>query len=280
MVFKIETRVIRKINFKEKVGKIMESFDRLIEIMERLRAPGGCPWDAEQTHKSLIRHLIEESYELADAVEKEDADHMAEELGDVLLQVVFHATIAKGNNSFTMDNVINQLCDKLIHRHPHVFADATVRDSKDVIRNWEKLKKKEESKQARESILSGIPESMPALLQALKIQSTVSRVGFDWDAPEEVMLKIDEEQAELADAMEEGDIKKIEDEIGDLIFSVVNLSRLLHVDPETALRSTNRKFTRRFYEIEKAAKERGVRLVDMPMAEKDAIWEEAKDRIE
>ena len=256
----------------------MEEFDRLITIMDRLRGPGGCPWDAEQDHKSIMKHLIEEAYELADAVESGDPESMAEELGDVLLQVVFHSTIAKENNTFTLSAVINHLCDKLIHRHPHVFGDATVRDSKEVIRNWEKLKKKENGKQERKSILSGIPESLPALLQAFKIQSTVSRVGFDWEAPQEVLLKIDEEQAELADAMEAGDNEKIENEIGDLIFSVVNLARLLHVDPESALRKTNRKFTRRFFEIEKAAKEKGIRLADMPMKEKDEIWEAAKNK--
>jgi tetrapyrrole methylase family protein/MazG family protein len=257
----------------------MEEFDRLIEIMDRLRGPGGCPWDAEQDHKSIMKHLIEEAYELADAVDSGDPESMAEELGDVLLQVVFHGVIAKDNHTFTLAEVVTRLCDKLVHRHPHVFGDVTVADSREVIRNWEKLKKKENGKQERESILSGIPESLPALLQAMKIQSTVSRVGFDWESPEEVLLKIDEEQAELADAMETEDIGKIENEIGDLIFSVVNLARLLHVDPEAALRRTNRKFTRRFFEIEKAAKTRGIQLADMPMAEKDKIWESAKDKI-
>jgi tetrapyrrole methylase family protein / MazG family protein len=257
----------------------MDEIDRLIQIMDRLRGPGGCPWDAEQDHKSIMKHLIEEAYELADAVDSGDPESMAEELGDVLLQVVFHSTIAKENNTFTLSEVINHLCDKLIHRHPHVFGDATVADSKEVIRNWERLKKKETGKQERESILSGVPESLPALLQAFKIQSTVSRVGFDWEAPQEVLLKIDEERTELTDAMESGDNGKIENEIGDLIFSVVNLARLLNIDPEAALRQTNRKFTRRFFEIEKAAKARGIRLADMPMKEKDEIWEASKDKI-
>jgi tetrapyrrole methylase family protein/MazG family protein len=262
-----------------KAGKNMDEFDRLIEIMDRLRGPGGCPWDAEQDHKSIMKHLIEEAYELADAVESGDPESMAEELGDVMLQVVFHSAIAKDNNTFTLSEVIRHLCDKLIHRHPHVFGDVTVADSKEVIRNWEKLKKKENGKQERESILSGIPESLPALLQAHKIQSTVSRVGFDWEIPQEVLLKIDEEQAELTDAMVSGDTQKMENEIGDLIFSVVNLARLLHIDPEAALRNTNRKFTRRFFEIEKAAKEKGIRLSDMPMREKDEIWDASKDKI-
>lgn len=255
----------------------MDAFDRLIDIMDRLRGPGGCPWDAEQDHRSIMKHLIEESYELADAVLKNDPESMAEELGDVLLQVVFHSAIAKDNNQFTLEKVINHLCDKLIHRHPHVFGDVKVRDSNEVLRNWEKLKKKENGKQERESILSGVPDSLPALLQAHKIQATVSRVGFDWERPEEVLLKIDEEKEELAEAVAGADKEKIENEIGDLIFTVVNFSRLLHIDPEAALRRTNQKFTRRFYEIEKAAKARGVKLSDMSMVEKDEIWEEAKD---
>ncbi len=255
----------------------MDEFDRLIAIMDRLRGPGGCPWDAEQDHKSILRHLIEEAYELADAVDSGDPESMMEELGDVLLQVVFHSAIAKDQNQFTITDVICGLCEKLIHRHPHVFGDVRVRDSQDVIRNWEKLKKKENRKSARDSILSGISKSLPALIYALKIQTAVSRVGFDWEIPQEVMLKINEELSELALAMESGDMENIEGEIGDLLFSVVNLARLLHVDPEAALRRTNQKFIRRFYEIEKTAKQKNLRLADMPLDEKDAIWNAAKE---
>ncbi len=256
----------------------MEAMDRLMDIMDTLRGPGGCPWDREQDHKSIMKCLIEEAYELADAIEQEDAGELKEELGDVFLQVVFHAAIARDNKMFTLDEVVNELCDKLIYRHPHVFGDASVRDSDEVIKNWERLKRKENTKKQRESILSGIPNTLPALLNALKIQSVVSRVGFDWGNPEGVVDKIKEEIEEVEDAMASKKEDRMEDEIGDLIFSVVNLARLLKIDPEAALRRTNKKFSRRFYEIEKAAREKNIRLVEMPMEEKDRIWEAAKEK--
>jgi tetrapyrrole methylase family protein/MazG family protein len=254
----------------------MEALDRLMDIMDTLRGPGGCPWDVEQDHKSIMKCLIEETYELADAIEEEDVDVLKEELGDVFLQVVFHSAIAKDNNMFTLDEVINELCDKLIYRHPHVFGDVSVRDSAEVIKNWERLKRKENTKKERESILSGIPNTLPALLNALKIQSIVSRVGFDWENPEGVVDKIKEEIQELVDAMESKNKDRMEDEIGDLFFSVVNLARQLKIDPEATLRRTNKKFSHRFFEIEKVAKEQDVGLSEMPMAEKERIWEAAK----
>jgi tetrapyrrole methylase family protein/MazG family protein len=257
----------------------MEALDRLMDIMDTLRGPGGCPWDMEQDHKSIMKCLIEESYELADAIEEENADDLKEELGDVFMQVVFHSAIAKDNNMFTLDEVINELCDKLIYRHPHVFGDVQVRDSEEVIKNWERLKRKENTKKNRESILSGIPNTLPALLNALKIQSVVSRVGFDWENPEGVVDKIKEEIREVEEAMDGKNKDRMEDEIGDLFFSVVNLARLLKIDPEAALRRTNKKFSRRFYEIEKIAKERNIGLSEMSLAEKDRIWEAAKKKI-
>ncbi len=257
----------------------MEAMDRLMDIMDTLRGPGGCPWDVEQDHKSIMKCLIEETYELADAIDGDDVDVLKEELGDVFLQVVFHSAIARDNKMFTLDEVINELCDKLIYRHPHVFGDTSVRDSGEVIKNWERLKRKEKTKKQRESILSGIPNTLPALLNALKIQSVVSRVGFDWENPEGVVDKIKEEIQELGDAMEVKNKDRMEDEIGDLFFSVVNLARLLNIDPEAALRRTNKKFSQRFYEIEKKAKEQNIRLSEMPMAEKDRIWEDAKKKI-
>ena len=250
--------------------------DRLMKIMDTLRGPGGCPWDMEQDHKSIMKCLIEETYELADAIDGDDVEILKEELGDVFLQVVFHSAIARDSGKFTLDDVITVLCDKLVYRHPHVFGDVSMRDSEEVIKNWERLKRKETTKKERESILSGIPATLPALLAALKIQSVVSRVGFDWAAPEGVVDKIKEEIEEVHDAMGTKDPDRMEDEIGDLIFSVVNLARLLKIDPESALRRTNKKFTRRFFEIEKAAKAQNIRLTDMPLAEKDRIWEAAK----
>ncbi|MCD6585570.1 MAG: nucleoside triphosphate pyrophosphohydrolase [Desulfobacteraceae bacterium] len=257
----------------------MEALDRLMDIMDTLRGPGGCPWDVEQDHKSIMKCLIEETYELADAIEENDTDALKEELGDVFLQVVFHSAIAKDNKRFTLDEVINELCDKLIYRHPHVFGDVNVRDSDEVIKNWERLKRKENIKKERKSILSGIPNTLPALLNALKIQSVVSRVGFDWENPEGVVDKIKEELQEAEAAMDKKNKDQMEDEIGDLFFSVVNLARLLKIDPEAALRRTNKKFSRRFYEIEKVAKEQNIGLSEMPLKEKDRIWEAAKGEI-
>jgi len=254
----------------------MEAFDRLVKIMETLRAPGGCPWDAEQTHQSLVKNLIEEAYELADAIDADESEYIMEELGDVLLQVVFHSTLAKEAERFEVADVINYLCDKLVYRHPHVFGDTKVSDAGDVIRNWDRLKRKENGKAKRESILSGVPSSLPALLYALKIQSTASRVGFDWERPDEIREKIDEELAELSAAMDDENSRDIADEIGDILFSVVNLARKLDIDPEAALRRSNRKFVSRFHAIEKTAAQSGKRLSEMPMDEKEAIWQAAK----
>jgi tetrapyrrole methylase family protein/MazG family protein len=257
----------------------MEALDRLMDIMDTLRGPGGCPWDMEQDHKSIMKCLIEETYELADAIEEEDMVDIKEELGDVFMQVVFHSAIAKDNKMFTLDEVINELCDKLIYRHPHVFGDAQVLDSEEVIKNWERLKRKENTKKHRKSILSGIPNTLPALLNALKIQSVVSRVGFDWENPEGVVDKIKEEIQEVEEAMDGKNKDQMEDEIGDLFFSVVNLARLLKIDPEAALRRTNKKFSRRFFEIEKVAKAQNIGLSEMSMQEKDRVWEAAKKSI-
>lgn len=254
----------------------MKEFDRLVEIFELLRAPGGCPWDAQQTHKSIARCAVEEAYELVDAIDGNDVNHLREELGDVLLQVLFHSTIAHELGEFTIQDVINDLADKLIYRHPHVFGNESVADSGEVIRNWERLKKKEQGKTDRESILDGIPEALPALLQARKIQSKVSRVGFDWQDTDGVVEKVKEEAGELLQAIERNDVEEIAGEIGDLLFSVVNLARFAGVDPESALRRTNRKFRKRFSMIESEAKKRGIPLEEMSLQEMDEIWERAK----
>ncbi len=254
----------------------MKAFDRLVSIMETLRSPGGCPWDAEQDHRSLINGLIEEVYELAQAVDENDPAGMREELGDVLLHVVFHAVIAKEKNEFDVEQVVSGLCDKLIYRHPHVFGEATVNDSAEVVENWDRLKQAEKEKTARDSIFSGIPPKLPALLYAKKIQKAAGKVNFDWDDAAGVMEKITEETAELSEAMGTGDKARMADEVGDLLFSVINLARKLDIDPEAALRGVNRKFVSRFSHIEKAAKAQGVPLAEMPMAEKDRIWEVAK----
>lgn len=255
----------------------MEEFDRLVQIFETLRAPGGCPWDAEQDHRSIARCVIEEAYELFDAIETGNVEHMREELGDVLLQVVFHSIIARDAGEFDLKDVIDGLAEKLVFRHPHVFGDVRADDSAAVKRNWEKLKGAEKGKTERASILDGIPVSLPSLQAARKIQSTASRVGFDWKDASGVLDKIREEAGELAEAMEEGDTEAVADEIGDLLFSVVNLARLAGVDPESALRSTNRKFCTRFAAIEAEAARRGMDLDEMTLEEMDAIWEKTKE---
>lgn len=257
-------------------GETMREMERLVRVMARLRGPGGCPWDAAQTHKSMIKGLIEEAYELVDAIENDNAEEMMEELGDVLLQVVFHSIIAAEKGLFSLDEVAGALADKLIYRHPHVFGDKSAADADEVIVNWEKLKRKENGKEHRVSIFSGIPETLPALLYALKVQSAASRVGFDWDSPEGVIAKIKEEIDELSEAADKHAVDDIEDEIGDMIFTVVNLARMHKVDPEAALRRTNKKFAARFAEIEKAARNQNIHVSEMPMAEKERIWQGAK----
>ncbi len=256
----------------------MKEMDRLIRIMETLRGPDGCPWDAEQNHKSMVKGLIEEVYELVDAVEHENADEMLEELGDVLLHVVFHSIIAKEDNEFTMADVIDRLGDKLIYRHPHVFGDVKVEGTDEVVRNWARLKRKESGKENRRSIFDGIPETLPALLFALKIQTAAARVKFDWDSAEGVVDKVREELDEVVEAVRDAAPDAIAAEIGDLIFSVVNLSRMLGVDPESALRQSNRKFTTRFHAIEEAARQQDIRLSEMPMEEKERLWQAEKKK--
>ncbi|MBS3756266.1 MAG: nucleoside triphosphate pyrophosphohydrolase [Desulfobacterales bacterium] len=255
----------------------MKEMDRLVHIMETLRAPGGCPWDARQNHKSLVPSLIEEAYELVEAIEKDDADAMAEELGDVLLQVVFHSIIAGEDGQFTFAEVADRLADKLVYRHPHVFGNTEVADAAEVTRNWDQLKGAENGKSERDSIADGIPASMPALLYALKLQSRAQRAGFDWDNAEGVIEKLREEVDELDAAVKSRDAAAVADEIGDLVFSAVNLARKLDVDPEAAVHRVNRRFVGRFAHIEKAARKQGVAVSELSMAEKERIWQRAKN---
>jgi len=224
----------------------MKEFERLIEIMERLRRPGGCPWDAEQDHQSISHCVIEEAYELVDAIATHNTDHLREELGDLLLQVVFHSIIASDQGEFTMQDVISELCEKLMHRHPHVFGDATVRDSGEVIRNWEQLKRKEKGKRKRESIFDGIPEALPALLSARKLQSSAKRAGHDLGGHERMLNKLSNEISDLTAAIESGHKEQIEHTLGEALFSLVNLARCLGIDPEASLRKVNKRFRDRF----------------------------------
>lgn len=251
------------------------TFDDLLNIMRRLRGPGGCPWDAEQTHESLTRYLLEETYEVIEAIDTKSPEHLKEELGDLLLQPVFHAAIAEEAGYFAMADVIQSLCDKLVRRHPHVFGDLQISDSDAQVENWERIKKAEKGKE-RPSALSGVPPHLPALLKAQKITEKASRVGFDWEHADQVFAKVMEELHEFEEAWEGGDETRMEDELGDLLFAIVNLGRFLSLNPEEALRKTINRFQRRFQYVEENLQSQGKKMNETPLAEMDHLWEEAK----
>ena len=246
-------------------------------IMRRLRAPGGCPWDAEQSHESLKRYLIEECYEVIEAIDRKDDDLLREELGDLLLQPIFHAAIAEERGAFTMDDVLETLADKLVRRHPHVFGDQEIRTSEEQVANWEKIKKEEKGEE-RKSALSGIPPHLPALMQAQKITEKAARVGFDWEHTDQVYAKVLEELHELEETMVTRDQERMESELGDLLFAIVNLGRFLAVNPEEALRKTIDRFTSRFGHVEETLHGRGIQLKDASLEEMDRLWNEAKEK--
>lgn len=248
----------------------------LADVMVRLRSPGGCVWDREQTHASLRKNLIEEAYEVVEAIDLEDAELLCEELGDLLLQVVFHAYIAEEGNQFSMQDVIHGITEKLIRRHPHVFGSVEVKNSSEVMANWEEIKRKEKAS-TRKSVLDGIPTDFPALMRADKLQRKAAKVGFDWDNIAPVWDKINEEVAELKQAVESGDQKHIEEELGDVFFSLVNASRFLKVDAETALTGTCRKFIERFTYIEMRIAEDGLNWKDLTLEMLDQYWNAAKN---
>ena len=247
-----------------------ESFGRLIDIMDELRAK--CPWDQKQTIESLRHLTIEETYELADAIIENDMDGIRKELGDILLHIVFYAKIASETGAFTLTDVIDGICDKLVFRHPHVFGDVSVNDAEDVKTNWENLKIKEGNK----SILAGVPKSLPAVVKAHRVQDKARAVGFDWDEREQVWDKIEEELGELTVEISRMDAERMEAEFGDLLFSMVNAARLYGIDPEAALERTNKKFIRRFNYLEQQTIKSGRPLTSMTLDEMNAIWEEAK----
>ncbi|WP_396259055.1 nucleoside triphosphate pyrophosphohydrolase [Haloferula sp. A504] len=248
--------------------------DRLRAIMHRLRAPGGCPWDAEQTHASLVPNLIEEAYETVDAIQRDDMPHLREELGDLLLQVVFHSELASERGDFDVDEVAREISEKLIRRHPHVFATSGADDAEAVLKQWDEIKRSEKGT-GREPFLHGTGKGLPALLRAAKLQKKAAKVGFDWPDEEGVRDKIREEldEVESADSPEAA-----AGEIGDLLFSVVNLARFRKLDPEVLLADANRKFEERFGEMEKALRERGRSLEDASLDEMEAAWQAAKKR--
>lgn len=250
-------------------------FETLISIMGRLRAPGGCPWDAEQTHESLTRYLLEETYEVIEAIDNKSPEHLMEELGDLLLQPVFHAAIAEEAGTFNIEDVIKTICEKLIRRHPHVFGDEHIADSAAQVANWEKIKKQEKGDE-RKSALSGVPPHLPALLKAHKITEKAARVGFDWDDIAPVKAKVMEELAEFEDAMASGDTEQMEAELGDLLFSIVNLGRFLSINTEEALRKTITRFQTRFEFVEASLQAKGKSMQESTLAEMDSYWEQAK----
>ena len=261
-------------------------FERLVAVQARLRAPNGCPWDREQTHRTLRTYLVEEAYEVLDALESGDDHKFAEELGDLLLQVVFHAQIAREEERFTISDVIREIHEKMVRRHPHVFEKKRARNAAEVLKDWEQIKAEErKGKQASAesigqrsaaSLLDGIPHTLPAVMEGFQLTRRASRIGFDWDSAEGVLDKLREESAELQHALQSGAAMQIEEEMGDLLFAAVNLSRFLHVDPEIALKHANAKFSSRFREMERMAREAGGELANVPRPQMEEFWERAK----
>lgn len=253
------------------------SLDPLVDIMARLRSPGGCVWDIEQTHSSLRRYIVEEVYEVLEAIELEAGDKLCEELGDLLLQIVFHARVAEECGEFTMQDVVDTVTEKMVRRHPHVFGDISVRDAAEVVVNWDTIKKQEKGNE-RHSLLDGIPKGLPSLMRAYKLQAKAAKVGFDWDTIGPVWGKIQEELEELKSAVQENNAAAIEGELGDVLFAVVNLARFLGLEPETALNVTNNKFRSRFSFIEDQVAAQGLKWENMTLTELDNFWNEAKGR--
>jgi len=248
----------------------LKAFDRLLTVMDELRAQ--CPWDKKQTLQSLRHLTIEETYELGDAILDNDLEEVKNELGDLLLHIVFYAKIGSETNAFDMADVANGICKKLINRHPHIYGDVKVNNAEDVKQNWENIKLKE----GKQSVLEGVPKSLPALVKANRIQEKVAGVGFDWERPEQVFEKVKEELTEFQEEVANEDRKKMEAEFGDVLFSMVNYARFLDIDPESALERTNKKFIGRFQFLEQKAKALDKSLHDMTLAEMDVFWNEAK----
>lgn len=259
-----------------------EWFEKLVKLQARLRAPNGCPWDREQTHMTLRTYLIEEAYEVVEALESGDDAKFAEELGDLLLQVVFHADIAKGEGRFDIADVIEGIHEKMVRRHPHVFGEKRAKDAKAVLKSWEKIKAEErKAKGIQESakpasLLDGVSHALPGTMEGFQLTRRAARIGFDWNSAEGVLEKLSEEAAELKKEIASGNSKQIEEETGDLLFAAVNLARFLHVDPEIALKKANAKFAARFREMERLAREGGTELADVPRPEMEKLWERAK----
>jgi tetrapyrrole methylase family protein/MazG family protein len=255
----------------------MDKFDELLTIIEKLRSPQGCPWDREQTHKSLKPYAIEEAHEVAEAVDMGDPELLADELGDLLLQVVLHSQIGREENTFTIEDVLNSVNSKMIRRHPHVFSDTTVSGTGEVLQNWEAIKKKEKAKRDHKSVLDGIPLSLPGLYRASKIQKKAVRVGFDWPDTQGPLDKIKEEIEEFTREIERDDKEAMIDEFGDILFSLVNLSRKMDFDAEDSLRMATAKFEKRFRRVEEIARSKEIDMTASKIDELDKLWDEAKE---
>ncbi len=253
-----------------------DSFVKLVELMARLRGPDGCPWDRKQTTESLKPFLIEECYEVIDALDEGDPQKVREELGDLLFQIIFHARIAEESGHFTINDVIDANLEKMIRRHPHVFGEEKITTDKEVLASWEEIKKKEKDSEQRRSILEGVPRSMPSLIRAHRLQERAARVGFDWSKIDEALPKLDEEIAEFKESLKKEEAAGIEEELGDIFFMLVNISRFLGINPEDALRKTISKFIRRFRYIEESAADAGKTLNDLTLDEMEKLWQEAK----
>lgn len=249
----------------------LKAFENLLDIMDELREK--CPWDKKQTLETLRHLTIEETYELGDAILDNDLEEVKKELGDLLLHIVFYAKIGSETNSFDIADVATSISEKLIHRHPHIYGNVEVQDEEEVKRNWEKLKLKE----GKKSVLEGVPKSLPALVKASRIQDKVAGVGFDWEEPQQVWEKVQEELSELNEEVKNGNTKAIESEFGDVLFSMINYARFIKVNPENALEKTNKKFTNRFVYLESEAKKMGKELSDMTLKEMDIYWEKSKE---
>jgi tetrapyrrole methylase family protein / MazG family protein len=268
------------------MGRKCADIAKLEALVEKLRGENGCPWDREQTRETLKPMLIEEAYEVLDALDNEDPIELKDELGDLLFQVVFHSQIAREKGEFSLADVIDRSHEKMVRRHPHIFGEADLKTAEDVLKNWEDIKAAEKGvpssshPESERSLLDGIPSKLPALHRAYQMTSKASRVGFDWAKLEDILHKMDEETAELLEAHSRQDSQKIADEVGDLLFVVVNIARFLGIDPETALARSNRKFQNRFRYIESAVKQQGRELKSASLGEMDALWEEAKKREE
>ena len=263
--------MVENFNFKERYD-----VNDLIDIVEILRSPGGCPWDIEQDHKSIRRDFLEETYEVIEAINKEDKDGLLEELGDVLLQVVFHAQIERERNSFDLNDVADGVCKKMIERHPHVFGNVNAETSEQVLENWDVIKKQTKQQKSQTESMLSIPREFPALMRADKVQKKAAKVGFDWESVDGAFDKVSEELAELKEAVIMGVVENANEELGDLLFSVVNVSRFISVDSEEALTNATDKFIDRFSKVEKMAEEKGINMKETDLSELDKLWDLAK----